>query len=703
MDLSRSHIEKDSANLQEEMQQVKEAIDQQTTDHVQERERAAEQRALVDAEIEELQRSLEKKLEQRKVLTEVVDSCDIRVACIRSKFEKQLGRLEGKQRRLEEAEREVAQDTAQVEQMAAELERDREACLDAVVQRKRQIADVRRESRRLRRLRRFLSRTARARLLWQRLLEPHRASLAEVRERWERATREVAELSARSAAQEAEAAKLRCQIDAIGQALPALEAEKKLAVASRSFKEAGRLTEDIRRREDDRKAFEAQLESLQGALASAREALAACRQAEEGSQAELLGAEERCAKEELRVLRRQVNDLEALRGSAELRDSDRRLLEQEVGVLQLSREHLSSKYGISLDSLSEISEEDLAACQDADRNGEDSASEADEPTDEEDADARGFCESAPAAAVSAALAPAAAAAAAAPAPPPAEEPEVNVAVALPPPPAEPAETAPRVRPARLAEEVLQRRTVIAALVEECQAREQAIDAEIEVAVEANDFDRAEDLEETRKQVALKAEAARYELLALDAELEALGAPPEDAAAVAAASPAEAEDRGVHEAVEEADVSLQANHATAPAVAAPGDVEGGAPESVVEADGDAAVAPAEVEQAAPEALAEALEWNGAVAEPEAAPPPAALPEAAVAEALAETEEEALPQVAQTDEAEVAAPAAPPPPPPPPADGGAGEDEGVASGVLPPEAANAVAGEDAAEVAEKLETY
>ena len=58
----------------------------------------------------------------------MIDSCDIRIACIRprflgvsglfvkrSKFEKQLGRLEGKQKRLEEAQKEMDLDIQQVE------------------------------------------------------------------------------------------------------------------------------------------------------------------------------------------------------------------------------------------------------------------------------------------------------------------------------------------------------------------------------------------------------------------------------------------------------------------------------------------------------------------------------------------------------------------------------------------------------------
>ena len=84
----------------------------------------------------------------------------------------------------------------------------------------------------------FLAEVILHRVCWQKLMEPHRELLGEARRAWECATERLAALSQRSAVQEAEAAKLRSQIDGHQQILPSLEAEKKLAVSSRSFKEA---------------------------------------------------------------------------------------------------------------------------------------------------------------------------------------------------------------------------------------------------------------------------------------------------------------------------------------------------------------------------------------------------------------------------------------------------------------------------------
>eukprot|EP00434_Breviolum_minutum_P023678 symbB.v1.2.020888.t1/scaffold1778.1/size101634/8 len=361
MDLAQSHLQKDSQNLQEEWQQVNEAIDQQTTEDVAERDKAVSQRGKLDEEIQELERLLASKLEERKELTQVVDSCDIRIACIRSKFEKQLGR---KQKRLEEAQKEMELDTQQVSQMEAELRKEREALKEQEGQHQRQMKEIRKTSKELRRQRWFLAEVIQRRVVWQKLMEPHRDSLSEARSKWEETTQKCIELSATSASQEAEAAKLRSQIDAHVQMLPSLEAEKKLAVASRSFKEAGRLTEEIRRRQEGKEKFEAELETLQAGLAAAREALATSRQSEQEAQVELLKVEENCAIEELRVLRHQVTDLEELCKSPALAANDRRLYEQEVCVMKRQQEHLSKKYSVDVATLEHIPEDVIEKLQD---------------------------------------------------------------------------------------------------------------------------------------------------------------------------------------------------------------------------------------------------------------------------------------------------------------------------------------------------
>jgi len=490
MDLAQSHIEKDSQNLKEEWQQVTEAIDQQTTEDTAERDKAALERAALDEEIQELERRLSQKLEQRKSLTEVVDSCDIRIACIRAKFEKQLGRLEGKQKRLEEAQREVEVDSQQVQQMEAELGKERQALREQELQHQDQMKDIRRASRELRKQRWFLSTIIQRRVVWQRLMEPYRDSLNEARQKWEQSTQKCAELSTSSMSQEAEAAKLRSQIDATAQALPGLEAEKKLAVASRSFKEAGRLTEEIRRREEGKKKFEQELESLQAGLASAREELAACRQGEQDAQEELLSVEEKCAFEELRVLRHQVCDLEDLRKSPSLGASAQRLYSKEVEVLKRQQEHLSKKYGVELASLEDIPMETIAALQEGEeaQQPDDSDSESDAPEAAEEALPNGNSEPQGVVEMS-----------------PASDVEMLKADEHPQPKDEDED------PEASSMSAAERAAALKEMIAEVKVKADALEPQIEKACEVENFDLAEELESERKKLTQTLEDAEKEL------------------------------------------------------------------------------------------------------------------------------------------------------------------------------------------------
>ncbi|CAE7241350.1 AL1 [Symbiodinium pilosum] len=490
MDLAQSHIEKDSQNLKEEWQQVTEAIDQQTTEDAAERDRAAKERAALDEEIQELERRLAQKLEQRKTLTEVIDSCDIRISCIRSKFEKQLGRLEGKQKRLEEAQKEVEVDSQQVCQMEAELQKDREALREQELQHQQQMRDIRRASRELQKQRCFLSGIIQRRVVWQRLMEPHRESLHEARQKWEETTQRCMELSTSSASQEAAAAKLRSQIDATVEVLPSLEAEKKLAVASRSFKEAGRLTEEIRRREEGKKKIEAELESLQAGLATAREELASCRRNEQDAQEELLRVEGKCAIEELRVLRHQVRDLEDLCKSSSLSATARQLYVQEVSVLKHQQAHLAKKYSIEEESLEDIPKETIEVLQDGevlDQPASDSdMSEPDQvPNGNSEPrgihSAEGLCEEEDRNAESE------------------EQNPLNTQ-------AEGGDLNPN--------DVSERVAVAESAIEDFKAKIEALEPEIEKACEVENFDLAEDLESERKTLTQKLEDAQQELTLL---------------------------------------------------------------------------------------------------------------------------------------------------------------------------------------------
>lgn len=484
MDLARQHNEKDSANIEDESKQLTQAIDEATIDHVKARDEAEEKRSALDAEIAELEAALKMKMEERKSLQEVVDTCEVKVVQIRGKFDKQITRVQTKQRRLEENQREVEQDQLQVEQMAEELERDRQACAEQSTARRKRIAEVRREARSLRKLGRFLVHVVEVRARWQQLLEPHQEKLNEARKHWEDSTKESAKLADSAAALETEAGKQRAQIDAIMVQLPQLEAEKKAAVSSRSFKEAGRLAEEIKRRDESRGGLEKELDGIQASLGGMREQLAASRSTEETAQAALLEAESTCAVETLRVMRKQVRDLKKLSrtGTAiAIDESDRNVLERELVVVERCQEHLTQKCGVDLKTLEELASEDEPSYDPEEESAGEEEEKAQEPSrPQSPAAASGAVEEAPAAAAVEAAAAGGEVAAALIAEAVAET-EVEAAP-----------------PAKDPEELKARKVELEEGIAENQAREASMDALIEEAVAADDFDKAAELEDERK-------------------------------------------------------------------------------------------------------------------------------------------------------------------------------------------------------------
>jgi len=380
VELAQSHLSKDRERLEEEDSQLREAMGQHTGEYEKERDDALTDQLAVEGEIAELKRQLAAKEAERAKLVEVVAAANEKINSVRSKFERQITRLEGNRRRFEETKKEVEMDTEHVEGLEAALARDRQAAKEEADLRKQEIQDIAQELRSLRRTQRAAEWTAQMRSLWQRMQEPGQKLLGESRSRWEQATAECNRIAGSLEEDEAEAAKLRGQIDTIQQQIPSLEAEKKLAVSSRSFKEAGRISEEIKKREEDKRHYEAGLQLLQDGLRGAREQLTEFRQAEEQAQEELLEVEAKCGQEEIRILQRQMRDLETLSSKISSTSDEFQLLLEELQFLRGWQENLAAKHSVSLEDLSEMEFEELPQLQDSDAEAEKEAETA--PADE---------------------------------------------------------------------------------------------------------------------------------------------------------------------------------------------------------------------------------------------------------------------------------------------------------------------------------
>ncbi|CEM10726.1 unnamed protein product [Vitrella brassicaformis CCMP3155] len=344
--MARGHIERDHTHSQEEIAQVEAAIDSQTGDHRKERDDAAEQKRTVDAEIIELERQLAEKRAHQKQLGEVIEACDIRIHAIRSKFEKQLHRIQDNERRILEAKEDLKADEAQLEHQKAALENDRAMSKKNLQRLESDLERLRSEGLSMCKRASHLSTHLQHRRRWLSQGAKHQMELAAVRSKVEQSTAEAQKLAAALSKQEALSTNLRSQLSTITARLPILDAEKKVAVSQRAFKEAGRITNEIKSLEEEQQRIQTELAGLGDDIESLREHLRSCREREERAQSELAEAEERADRLEIEVTKKRWSGLLSL-----IRTSpdplEKQTLEAEVDVCRTTIRLLAEKYNMT--------------------------------------------------------------------------------------------------------------------------------------------------------------------------------------------------------------------------------------------------------------------------------------------------------------------------------------------------------------------
>lgn len=342
----RTNVERDSSSYLEDKEQVDKLIGELAAEDVQERDQARERLEGVDDEIRKLQEELQRKLEHRVQLTQAIDACEEKIRIASSKFEKQLRRVDNKRLLLDESQKKFEQGEQKVSKMADDLELKRQAFQADREARRRQAVDVQREARRLRGVRRFVLRNVSMRNRVQNILGPSQEERNKAQVAVERAKAECTKLVEVCATFEVDVDMQRSQREQALTQITALEAAKKAAAETRSFKEAGRLKGEIEKYTQQAVDLEEALKQVEASLAAARKQLGDAREAEECAQAEMRRVESKCFVEELRVARRQLRDLEKLRARLAASSADRPLLDQEIKVIRQFQDHLAQKCGI---------------------------------------------------------------------------------------------------------------------------------------------------------------------------------------------------------------------------------------------------------------------------------------------------------------------------------------------------------------------
>ena len=323
--LKAKHVQAETQTVESEARQVESIISEQTGELVKLSAEVKAKHATLSGEVLELERLLEAKRREERAAALQLDECEQKIKQIAAKFDKQHVRLQTRREHIDNERAECAREAAEIAKAKAEFassrKRDRRAERDLLAQIIHNAADVTIAEA----LNVALSaQDARRSELATQSASAHKAlhTSLEAVDECLRATRAT---ESRKAALEAQASGHNKTIHGIDASIPALNEEKKRAVADKKFKEAGRINDELKRLSDQREeavkelstcttgvdAAEAELSGAGATLAALRAAAASTERTSDLERCELL-------KGAVRALSVQVRDLSKSRRMAAL-------------------------------------------------------------------------------------------------------------------------------------------------------------------------------------------------------------------------------------------------------------------------------------------------------------------------------------------------------------------------------------------------
>eukprot|EP00914_Ancora_sagittata_P034456 GHVO01069586.1.p1 GENE.GHVO01069586.1~~GHVO01069586.1.p1 ORF type:complete len:627 (+),score=181.09 GHVO01069586.1:50-1930(+) len=276
--MTREHVNKQREALIREQQEINDAVDGQTIKVREQRDLATVKKKGVDDEIKDLEKILAEKTEERREYENIINTCDIEISGVKAKYRKQLNRISKVEHELCEAERDLEGEVRMHEKRkeirdgAMEREKDRH---NKVMQ---ETADIEAMNRWLSREK---TRSERVKGGGERILEEESAScpsslFVERSQIWEQVEikeNEKKRLSGECDQIQKDMRHLRSRVSQYEMRKPELSEERKGAVANRAFREASRITAEIKEVEDGLAVARKELIDVQGRMEKTSTAL----------------------------------------------------------------------------------------------------------------------------------------------------------------------------------------------------------------------------------------------------------------------------------------------------------------------------------------------------------------------------------------------------------------------------------------------
>ena len=378
--MERAHVDRDAALVADEFERMEALIEQQTSGDLERRDALADQQALKELELDDLKRRVAILEAERDAVEAELEDCEGKVALARSKFERQLQRLAQRDSMVKAS----AQDCAR-EAGVLDAEQAQQACVGARV-----AADLAARTR--------VADAALAELTAADHLQGARpvwvcdevagddASLATPRAAYAAAETELREANGARTALDDDAATLRAALAALDDRLPELDRQKKAAASARNYKEAGALAKEAKDLSAARGAKEETLAALAAPRAAASEAVDAARARRDDARAALDAVAREADVVVLRSLRRRARALGRCRRALARRGAGLRLdaaadalVRCELATLDARCSDLKRKSGLEdvaeSDSDSDASQDEAAPVVEAEPESPASAAE----------------------------------------------------------------------------------------------------------------------------------------------------------------------------------------------------------------------------------------------------------------------------------------------------------------------------------------
>ncbi|RHZ14034.1 hypothetical protein DYB37_006663 [Aphanomyces astaci] len=256
------HVTVNMDHLDSEKAEIEAAIASQCTDEYAARERLVTEQAAVAADIAALEAKLAACRAHMAELDAGLAKADEGIQIVRQKFSRQLKRLVEREKSILKTRKEVEADEAAMHRAQEGFEAAKADFAGQLAALAGQAASVRRDLRVAAIVVRVAEEQNSTRQAKEDRVKRMESQLASLRDQVQEAEKQWALVKHQHADLSAKLTGFRTLIMTAGTTLPLLEADKKQAAADRNFKEAARLSKDIKQLEKDRAGADEQIEVL---------------------------------------------------------------------------------------------------------------------------------------------------------------------------------------------------------------------------------------------------------------------------------------------------------------------------------------------------------------------------------------------------------------------------------------------------------